>query len=115
MSKVTNVSILRNGVRMPVIPAYNSDIASANNTHNVVIYDVATKTFRIGPDVIHVEDLIITGDIEVQESAMFRNDVSIAGDLYVDGQEHINDSETVQTTGDYFILRHNNGTPLGVN
>ena len=44
MSKVTNVSILRNGVRMPVIPAYNSDIASANNTHNVVIYDVATKT-----------------------------------------------------------------------
>lgn len=103
-----NVSILRNGVRMPVVPI---DSADANKT-GVVVYNPTTKLFSIGDEVITIEDLIITGDIEVEGAAMFRDDVSISGDLFVDGQEHINDSETVQTTGDYFILRHNNGTPL---
>lgn len=103
-----NVSILRNGVRMLVVPIDSADAAKSG----VVTYDPVSKLFRIGPDVITVEDLILTGDIEVEGAAMFRNDVSISGDLYVDGVEHINDSETVQTTGDYFILRHNNGTPL---
>lgn len=93
---------------MPVVPIDSADAAKSG----VVVYNPTTKLFSIGDEVITVEDLIITGDIEVEGAAMFRDDVSISGDLFVDGQEHINDSETVQTTGDYFILRHNNGTPL---
>ena len=61
---------------------------------------------------IHAEDMILTGDLEVENDAMFRKDVSISGDLYVDGVEHINDSETTQSSGDYMILRHNNPIPL---
>lgn len=99
---------MRNGVRMPVVPIDSSDAAKSG----VVTYDPATKLFRIGSDVITVEDLILTGDIEVEGAAMFRDDVSISGDLFVDGVEHINDSETTQSSGDYLVLRHNNGTPL---
>lgn len=64
---------------------------------------------------IKAEDLILTGDLEVENEAMFRHDVSISGDLYVDGVEHISDSETTQSSGDYMILRHNNPIPLGTN
>lgn len=62
---------------------------------------------------VHAEDMILTGDLEVENDAMFRKDVSISGDLYVDGVEHISDSETTQSSGDYMILRHNNPIPLG--
>lgn len=103
-----NVSVLRNGVRMPVVPIDSADAAKTG----VVTYDPVSKLFRIGADVITVEDLILTGDIEVEGAAMFRDDVSISGDLFVDGVEHINDSETTQSSGDYLVLRHNNGTPL---
>lgn len=91
-----------------VVPVESDDV----NKSGVVVYNPVTKEFSIGDEVITVEDLIISGDVEVKGSSMFRDDVSIAGDLFVDGTEHINDSETVQTTGDYFILRHNSGTPL---
>jgi len=45
--------------------------------------------------------------------ASFGDDVSISGDLFVNGKQYINDTETVQTSDDYFVLRHNKSTVLG--
>ena len=35
--------------------------------------------------------------------------------MYVNGTEHINDVETIQSSDDYFVLRHNKSTALGAN
>lgn len=131
MAKITKVSILRNGTRKPVVP-----MEDINRTAGIVQYDSTNDLLKVDNDLtidslevtgnaeidgkleVHKnikadEDILTHGDLEVKGAAEFRNDVAITGDLYVDGQEHINDSETVQTTGDYFILRHNNNVPLG--
>lgn len=52
------------------------------------------------------------GDIRAQGQIVSEDDVVVHGDLFVDGTTHIVDTEEVQSSGDYQILRA--GQPTGI-
>lgn len=62
---------------------------------------------------VDAETVKASGDLDISGEGIFRDDVSISGDLFVNGTQHINDSETSQTSDDYMVLRHNRTTALG--
>lgn len=80
-----------------------------NAESGVVSYDATNAKFVTG------DDLTLPGDLVVDGQITARKDLSISGDLYVNGTEHINDVETIQSSDDYFVLRHNKSTALGAN
>jgi hypothetical protein len=80
-----------------------------NAQSGVVSYDATNGKF------VTSDDLTLPGDLVVDGQITARKDLSISGDLYVNGTEHINDVETIQSSDDYFVLRHNKSTALGAN
>lgn len=49
------------------------------------------------------------------DPAVFADNVTIKGDLYVEGREIVTDVETVQSEDDFILLRYNNPSALGNN
>ena len=137
-SAVNNTAIINNsGVSLANtstgdsadITADSIEIKNSSDTIGAK-YDIAHKTLTvkdadgqvvIGPAgkitavELDAETVKTTGDIDVSGEGIFRDDVSISGDLYVNGTMHINDTETAQTSDDYLVLRHNKSTALGTN
>lgn len=58
-------------------------------------------------------ELTVDADINAATSVHVDKDVSIKGDLYVQGVTYQTEETNVSTTGDYIVTRDNNNTPLG--
>ena len=76
-----------------------------------------TGDTSVGGDLSVTSDAIITGDIEATNASFdnldVANDVTIHGDLWVDGTTHTTTEESISTSSDIVVLRQNNNTTLG--
>ena len=80
--------------------------------------DVAvTGDTSVGGDLSVTNDATITGDIEASNASFdsldVADDVTIHGDLWVDGVTHTTTEESISTSSDIVVLRQNNNTTLG--
>lgn len=98
------VSILRNGVRMPVVPL------KVNQSDGTVIFDAANSVFETTKD-LNIDTLMV-GTVNVDDDLFVDQNVIIKGDLEVQGTTFSSDVENVQSEGDYIVLRANNPVPL---
>lgn len=77
-----------------------------------IVYNKTTKRFESAEDLnitsLNVVDrIVVRGDSFLNGDAIVDSNLTIRGDLIVNGTTYTTDEQSVDTTGDYIVLRHN--------
>jgi hypothetical protein len=90
-------------------------------TNPVTANGITATTVEGAIDALNAENKIVDGTLEVEEETYLDSDVvaeknvTVKGDLIVNGTTYTTEEESLNTKADYVVLRENNPSGLGAN